>query len=988
MKYANRNYLVPANYREDINSNILMLIDSGNLQEVTPEEIYNTYTGIGGLHGLDFKGYKNRHEYTKAKQEVEQGQFFTPAHIAAKMAAMIDLKPIEFIADLTAGAGIFVNYFPETNFYGCEIDSKAHQIAKFLYPDCRIELQDLRYYKPELLFDFIIGNPPFNLMWTVDKDVVKSQQYYFEKAAKLMRPAGLIMAIVPQSYCADLMFNKSDIEEIEAQYNFLCQVELSKDSFKTLGVTDFATKIMFLQRKSEHLPVLLYTTDYCTWDEADIIFATHKQLSRNLKIKANAEIHNEIQDFNYKVNKYLYEIKTHKILQPSFPTAFEFVEKFKNQQCPPNMEYAKWSLHHRITEKDVLRKLKRIIAKRNRISIDKTALVKTSYGFRIKAYSGKTKFALQQLKCKKAWSFDNILLSGIEAEDLLQFPAGYKKLIEKKRKAYQLQDTPFKELVPDANISKFMKDFTFISKGKACHFNTIQHEDISKETTKHYAILNWQQGGGKTGAGYAWSKYNNRKTFIVSSALSINLTWTNFLKENKQKFVNIKSLADISKIDKADYVIIAHGYMIKYERFLKRVTKSLSNKVSLILDESDEITNHLAKRTRAVKNVFQRASKKLLTTGTTTRNNISELYTQLELLYNNSINFLCTCPVKYIEDKEKNIICVDNESWGKPFMPYYGNRLFKQCFNPSKSTVFGIQQQNQNIYNEAELRHIIETTIITRKFKEIAGDKYVVLNQAVFQAPAERHVYRKILNDFHEIVNLYYETTGNSRKDAMLRIIRQMQLLIKATSTPQNFIEYEGSAPPNKAIAIFDKIAKYNDKIAIGCITIEALEYYVAQIQERFPARPIFIIQGDVNFTKRGNIIDQFQATNGGILICTQQSLKSSVNIPACKLVFIEALQWNIPTIEQFYFRFIRYDSVGVTTVKFFNYHDTIESNLLALLMAKEKLNDYIKTLEYRDTENMYSEYGIDVSILDMLLTKEDDGEGNMRLTWGKQIIC
>lgn len=988
MKYNNRNYLVPAKHRGTVNENILMLIDSQDLQGVTPEEIYNTYTGIGGLHDLDFKDFDNRHQYTEAKKVLEQGQFFTPAAIAAKMASLIDLKPTEFIADLTAGAGIFVNYFPERNFYGCEIDGKAHKVCKFLYSDCRIELQDIRYYKPDVRFDFIIGNPPFNLSWELDDRTAKSQDYYFEKAAELIRPAGLIIAIVPTSFCADMLFNKSDIERLDENFNFLCQVELDKETFKMLGVAEFATKIMFLQRKSENLQQLPYINEYTTWDKAEGIFAVHKQMCRNLKIKANSEMSNEFVEFEYKLRKYLYEIKTHRILQPHYPTAIEYVEKYRNQSCPDNMEYAKWFKMHRITPNDVLRKMKRIIAKQNRREIEKTALVKTTYGLKLKAYSNKTKHALKSAPGRKAWTFNEIILSDWKGINIPGLPAGYKKLIERKQKAYQLQETIFPELTADANISKFMQEFSFISKGKACHFNAIQLEDISKETTKHCSILNWQQGGGKTGAGYAWSKYNNRKTFIVSGALSINLTWTKFLKENKQKFVNVKCLDDLNKIAVADYVIIAHGYVIKYEKQLKKIVKMLSNKISIIVDESDEWTNHLAKRTRSGKSVFQRASRKLLTTGTTTRNNIAELYPQLEFLYNNSINFVCTCRYKYVEDKDKNLIKTENEKQGEPFDSYFGNRLFKQCFNPSKTTVFGIKQQNQNIYNEADLRHLIGKTIITRKFKEIAGDKYVIVNKAVHQSPAERHVYRIILTEAYRVIAEYYESTGNSRKDALLRMIRQIQLLIKATSTPQSFKEYDSTDSPNKALDIFKEIAAIPDKVAIGCITTEALDYYTQQVRLRFPGRPVFVIQGDVNFSKRGNIIDQFEATNGGILICTQQSLKSSVNIPACKNVFIESLQWNIPTIEQFYFRFIRYDSVGITKVTFFNYHNTIEANLLALLMSKEKLNDYIKTLEFRENEDMYSEYGIDLNILDLLITKDKDEEGHITLNWGQQAIC
>jgi hypothetical protein len=129
--------------------------------------------------------------------------------------------------------------------------------------------------------------------------------------------------------------------------------------------------------------------------------------------------------------------------------------------------------------------------------------------------------------------------------------------------------------------------------------------------------------------------------------------------------------------------------------------------------------------------------------------------------------------------------------------------------------------------------------------------------------------------------------------------------------------------------------------------------------------------------------LDEFENDQTGILLATQMSLKSSVNIPACNKVIVESLQWNIPKIEQFYFRFIRYDSQKNVDVYFVNYEDTIEMNLLALLMAKERLNDYIKTLEFKENEEMFGNYGIDINILDSLISREKDHEGKMVLKWG-----
>lgn len=189
---------------------------------------------------------------------------------------------------------------------------------------------------------------------------------------------------------------------------------------------------------------------------------------------------------------------------------------------------------------------------------------------------------------------------------------------------------------------------------------------------------------------------------------------------------------------------------------------------------------------------------------------------------------------------------------------------------------------------------------------------------------------------------------------------------------------------PNKAVSIFKALQEIEGKSAIGCTTIKACHWYYEHACILFPFRQIFMIKGDVSVKRRQKIINAFEATPNGILICTQQSLKSSVNIPSCDDILIESLQWNIPKMEQFYFRFIRYDSKNLKRVRFVTYENTIEANLLALLMAKEKLNDYIKTLEYRDDSDIYTEFGIDTNILSSLITKELDEEGRIKLSWGQ----
>lgn len=1000
MKYTLSDSPIPQDQRADVNEKILALIHSTDMQGITHQDVFEAYTGIGGLHNLKRSDFRSYNEFADAKKEIEQGQFFTPGTVIEPIAALINVKDNEFIADITCGHGAFINHFPEANCYGCELDVNAYSVAQFLYPLSKLQCKDLKYYRPGIKFDYIVGNPPFNLVWKIEGEEIFSQQYFCQKADELLKPGGLMICICPQSFIADPFFNKSVIEDLDSRFNFIFQYHLPANAFASMGVASFDTKVIAFQKRSEFIEHTPYTTNVVTYEQAkQLMIGVHSDRHK-LRVKLQSEfLKKNSSDFTYKLSKYLYEIKTHAVLKPYYAHAMEIVEKFNTQVRPAKMEEKEWD-KVKLTENKVLSSLWRIIKKQNYKPVNKTELVKTQYGFKLKPYSDKAKHKLNKQVTHVSM---NDLVTDQTVWQLIAHHNPFWKLAWKKKNDYKIHTKPFDEFERDLSIDTWLRRFSFVSPkdNTVCSFNDIQFNDLGIILQKRYGILNWQQGCGKTAAAYAVAKYRNGKnTFIIGPALAINLTWVTFMEVNNENFILIKGWKDLAKIKPGDFVLMSLDMVISIERHLKAYIKRLANKVTMIFDESDEITNAHSKRTRAVNNCFRKSKFKLLATGTTTRNNITELYSQIELLYNNSYNMTCWCEKAYSEETIRvkdtpypelagtEIREFTNRYFGLPFPPYFGPTTFKRCFNPAKSSVFGIAKHNQDIYNEEHLRNLIGQTIITRKFREIAGDKYSVHTVQVQQTMAERHVYSKIIRELHQVIPQFFKSTGSHKKDSMLNIIRQLNLLIKATSMPQSFDFYHGEDMNSKASKISTMIDERDQKVALGCTSIEAVNWYYAKFSEQFTNREIFRVVGEINFKARKNVIKEFEATTNGILICTQQSLKSSVNIPGCNEVILESLQWNIPKMEQFYFRFIRYDSDQHTNVTFVNYAGTIEMNLLALLMAKEKLNDYIKTLEYRADNDIYDEFGIDTDILSSILTKEEDKDGNMQINWGNANVA
>lgn len=114
MKYQYLNEHIPQAKRKSVNEKVLYLIDSSAAAAngITAEDIYNVYTGDGGLHGLERKNFDNYHQYSEAKKEIEHGQFFTHPNICGFIMASLKLSSSDIVGDLTCGMGNFFNFVP------------------------------------------------------------------------------------------------------------------------------------------------------------------------------------------------------------------------------------------------------------------------------------------------------------------------------------------------------------------------------------------------------------------------------------------------------------------------------------------------------------------------------------------------------------------------------------------------------------------------------------------------------------------------------------------------------------------------------------------------------------------------------------------------------------------------------------------------------------------------------------------------------------
>ena len=991
---------IPRDKRAEVNEKILFAIDSG--KDLIPKEsIYNCYTGIGGLHNLKQADFSSYHRYAEAKKEFEMGQFFTPHELCRSMVEVLSPTSSEMVLDMCCGMGNFFNHLPNLhNSYGFDIDGRAVTVARHLYPEAHIEKCDIQQYRPEQRFDVIIGNPPFNLKF----DCKLSQEYYMDKAYDVLNPAGFLMVIVPVSFMQSEFWEKTRVANINSCFSFVGQTKLNPDAFDSMGVHNFSTKVMVFLRRSRHIEMQPYNADeFIPMEELKDRVRKTRVMKQRIRIDLMRETNRidreELEAFEYRLSKYMYELKAHAVLNRHIEKAEALVSKFRNQKPPENatnQQIKDWE-RKKLTTGKVLGIIRKYITSQHSVPRKEVALVKTSYGFKLKPYAPR----LLDKVTHKAASINDLILGRAELpvpetvteRNRLQIRAA-EKLIRRKQKQYEMQNLRFADMEEDVNLKEYLDRSTFINKdGEACEFTTLQKHDLNLVLQKRYALLNWQQGSGKTAAVYYRARFllkfrKVRNAIILAPAIATNMTWIPFLSVNRERFRVIRAESDLTNVPEGIFLVVSTSMLGKLRRGLVRYVKQTSRKLCLVFDESDEITNPTSQRTRNILCIFRRLKYKILDTGTTTRNNIAELYSQFELLYNNSVNMVCWSPQVYHENKEREIEEENNTDYGSPFPAFRGHVLFRACHCPGKATVFGIEKQNQDVYNKEELSELIGKTVITRKFRDFAGEKYKIQTHTVSPSDGEREVYRVIIEEFCRICELYYNSTGDAKKDAGLRLMRQIKLLIKACSVPHLIEGYSGDGIPNKTKYIEKLVRKIPGKVAVGCTSIAAFDLYKNHLRKCFPDRPVFVVKGDVAFKRRQNIVTEFDSTINGILICTQQSLSSSVNIPACNQVILESLQWNIPRMEQFYFRFIRLDSKEMKDVHYVTYEDSVEQNLMALVLTKERLNEFIKTGEVKEQSEIFEEFDITMSVIDSLLVRTQDHEGKIHISWGSQRIA
>lgn len=1000
--------------------------NKSSLRSDDPLFIYQNYTGNGGLHGVEFKDYGNFHDYTKAKQEYELGQFFTPAEIARLIVEMLEIEEGKHVADIGCGMGQFFNHLKDCELFGIEVEEDACQVARTLYPEADIRCADLRYLNNHKLQDYIVGNPPFNLLWE-DRDHplasstgrVLSQDIYVYQCERLLKEGGFFAFICPATWLNDELRHGKINEFIKDRFVPIFNVSLPETAFRSVGVNSFATKILGYQKKIPDHP-LEYEVFTGKYDDVLDEWRASKTIRQFHEYKRLAFRYQARQKFTYylldrkemeqkqieerKYRKLLYELRR---IDPQLADKTETSRReISKAKKPENMKWDEWE-RTRPTLKKLIARMKRLLRRKPPKNIIR--LVKSDNRIRLKAYSREARRALNALDVPTEWNRNKLINAEHWQDEYRSFQASLRKIssmplfyrtkercvpieyrnfaadryLQRKQRETKRMRADISTLNVPETIRRELENLRLGDKQLFPH----QVEDIGKALMKPAALLNWEMGTGKTLSAIAWSLIRQGRTLVVAPSLLIRKTWQEELNGvNENRYRVIEKISDLEFCDDSRYVLISLERLPKYYKRLRKLRFK-----NLILDESDNIKNRAGQRAKALKAVAGKIRHKLILTGTFTRNNACEAYSQLELLLNNSPAMVCeVATISEYDRFLKEYVEKPNPVYQLPYPAYGGSAVFRKNFSPKKTTVFGAGKTNQELYNKAALEKLLKSVRLRRKFNEIKpeGVTYNIQQVTVPMNPAEVKVYNYIFDDFVRTAQKMYEQDHDGKVAKMLVIMRQIMALLQGVSHPWTFPQYDGPEITSKMGKVIEIIRNNpGKKVMFGSPWKPTVGRYASVLAREFK---VILLESELPITKRNQLIQEFREGDSQVLISTIGVLKAGVNIPEAQFVITDSYPWNYAQLSQYFFRAIRLNAKNHTQVYCLSSEGSFDTNVFNLMLAKERVNRFIADGDEVETKKIAGDFGVNEEMLEcaIKMTKERvGGQTRSTVTWGESTV-
>jgi SAM-dependent methyltransferase len=1008
--------------RHAVNTGILNLIRAQKAPD--PARVFAGYTGRGGLHSLEYAAFTNRHSFTQAKQEFEQGQFFTPDEVVALAANILAPAPGAILCDPTCGHGAFFNWFTDCRLFGNDIDLDAALVARYVFPSATISNTDLRAYAPPLPCDFIVGNPPFGLRWATmdqwDHESVtskRSEDLFLEFTARHLRRGGSAIFVVPEAWPRHEMVYADTHKLLAAHFIVEGEFLLHPAAFKEYGCEHIGTKLFLIRTKLQadeiQGPVPLLNTSGRTiedvlgeWSLAGSQYAEFRLRASSLRARLTLDQARDVARHQDKIQAYTFHKYAYHLSRFNKTAADQAWQRWAeaHKPKPQAMRYEDWA-EIRLHPETVLKETRAAVKRQNKKPLPLVRLSQTKQGLQLKGYNPSASSALAHQT--KLWTWLDLEQTNPDLQPLIENLSrlnqrpdkekihfatfNWQKVVERNRRRLAAWRRPIDQPPNPSTLTEVVLAYQELANqyGLPVRKEPLQEEKLAQIIDKPGALLAWQQGVGKTYAALVFcrikaqrdraSKRRTGANLIVTSSLSVHMNWLPELRKAGRHIITNKD--ELLTARSESWIVLTHAQAYQLRNIIRRLAKAKAI-TCLILDEADEYANHYSRRYRAVRTFSEKIRYRLLTTGTPVRNTAAELFNQLEIVFGGSPAFQCVAPIVVQEDKEGNLLSEDNPHYLEPYAPFRGYALFRRCHAPVKTTVLGQRRDIPEITNRQALATFLSTIRSRLTLEDLLGRDPLQPQVVNIQAtPAETALYEKILKETSTFIRRELDAAAlQSRKLNQLAIAHAIRILQQACSIPRKYPEFQGPNQAKLNYILGRCLHSTHHHIAIGTLWKQAA-FQIANHLTTYSHNPVFVYTGEETMAKRKCLLEEFASAPRAVLITTQQALRSSVNIRCVSQVIAESLPWNFSALGQYARRFVRYDSDHPRVeLQLLVTQNTIEERILGLNIRKEGIASLAAgDLLEDDVDPILDKYGVNTSTL-MLLVEYLSGEKDSSL--------
>jgi len=216
--------------------------------------------------GGELQSLLSQEDYYSAKRTTFNAFYTSPIVMQAMHNALDRLGVPDNALVLEPGCGIgnFMGHATAgRRFIGVELDRTSGRIARALYPQHDIRIENFRdTMLPEGKLDAVIGNVPFaNVSMKYNGEKFSLHDYFFAKSVDALKPGG-VQALVTSHFTLDKQ-NAGIREYLGERADFLGAIRLPSDAFKREG-TAVVTDILFLRKRAVGEPAQHVDADWLT----------------------------------------------------------------------------------------------------------------------------------------------------------------------------------------------------------------------------------------------------------------------------------------------------------------------------------------------------------------------------------------------------------------------------------------------------------------------------------------------------------------------------------------------------------------------------------------------------------------------------------------------------------------------------------------------------------------------------------------------------